>query len=100
MVKRALLCAVVFVAGFGVCHLTAKPTHRKTAQTGPNWTGEPPTQIIVSRPDGEKRRTHRLQVVRIADSHHSSDLPADKWRVVLVSESGTYFAECDEVGVD
>jgi hypothetical protein len=100
--QRIAAIAFVLVVGFTIGHFTRSP--RRIAPV-PHWPAEPPTQIIVSRQDGDVRRNHLLRVSRVSDSngrhvHDTGDPCPRPWRVVLSTPGGSYLAECQHMGDD
>lgn len=95
--RRFVLFALVFVAGFAVCHLTRSPAR---ATPSAAWPTEVPQQVVVSYPEKEGRMGHVLWVNRVSTSMSETPFDSSAWRINLTTQNGVWFLECDQVGAD
>jgi hypothetical protein len=94
---RLGLFALVFVAGFAVCHLTRSPAR---ATPSAIWPAEVPQRVVVSYPEKDGRVGHVLCVNRVSTSISETTLDSSAWRINLTTQNGVWFLECDQVGSD
>ena len=95
--RRFVLFALVFVAGFAVCHLTRSPAR---ATPSPTWPTETPQRVVISYPEKEGRVGHVLCVNRVSNSFSETRFDSSAWRINLATQNGIWFLECDPVGSD